>query len=56
MSEGRQGRAEELTVEYDDLVGGIHVETLAEREGRRVAVEGRVRRRVVDGNGRVGEA
>ena len=44
-----------LTVEHDHLVRGIDVEALAKREGRGVVIQGGIRGRVVNGNGRVRE-
>ena len=45
-----------LTVEHDYLVRGIDVEALTKRERGLVVIQGRVRGRIVDGDGRVGEA
>ena len=45
-----------LTVEHDHLMRGVDVEALAKRERGLVVIQGRVRGRIVDGDGRVREA
>ena len=44
-----------ITVQNNDLVSGVNVEALAKREGRGVVIQGGIRGRVVNGNGRVRE-
>jgi len=47
---------EKLTVENHNLVRGVHVQTLSEREGDWVVIESRIRRRVVCRDGCVGKS
>lgn len=52
--ENRNGRIW-LTIENDNFVGSVNVQALTKRERHRVVVQGRVSRRVVDGNGGMGQ-